>query len=142
MAVDAAHLYFSADGIWRQILSADATSEKLSSANYESFTLEGERVLATRGQAPMYLASMPKEGGAWLNVLRLGDHEECKGLFVRGQRFFTECGPASGSSYVLTGFWSGGNPKGYKLSAEGAWSGTETDLFVADGTELFRLPLD
>jgi len=142
MAADGTHLYFSESGILRQALSADVPPEPLSGSAYTNFTLEGDRILATRGQAPMYLASMPKEGGAWLNVLRLGDHASCKDLFVVGARFFTECKPSSGASYVLTGLWAGGNPKGYKLAPKGTWSGTEDDLFIANGTELVRLALD
>lgn len=142
VAADEAHLYFSAGGISRQALSADIEPEVLSSAAYTNFTLEGDRILTTRGQTPMYLASMSKEGGAWSNVLRLGDHVSCKDLFVRGSRFFTQCKPAGGASYVLTGPLSGGNPKGYKLAQNGAWSGTEDELFITDGTELVRLSLD
>jgi len=142
MSADAAHLYFSENGILRQALSVEGPPELLSGAAYTNFTLEGDRILATRGQAPMYLASMPKEGGAWSNVLRLGDHASCKDLFVVGARFFTECRPSSGASYVLTGLWAGGNPKGYKLAPKGTWSGTEGDLFISNGTELVRLSLD
>jgi len=142
MAADEAHLYFLANGFSRQALTADIEPERLSSAAYTNFTLEGDRILATRAQAPMYLASMSKEGGAWSNVLRLGEHDSCKDLFVRGSRFFTECTPASGPSYVLTGPWAGGTQKGYKLAPSGAWSGTEDDLFIATDTELVRLSLD
>jgi hypothetical protein len=142
MAADEAHLYFVSGGYWRQALSADVAPEKLSSSQYWPFTLQDTRVLATRGQAPMYLAAMSKDGSAWSNVLRLGDHDSCTELVIRGEAFFAECMTVGSPPYVVTGPWGGGDQRGYKLGPDGSWAATEADLFIAHPSELVRIPLN
>lgn len=142
IAVDAEYLYFKRGGFWRQTVDGDSEPEQLSTAQYSAFALQGERILATRGQAPMYLASMPLGGGAWSNILRLGEHYAAERLLVHGERFVVECSTESGAPYLLSGFWSQGDPQRFTLGPRRAWAATETELFIAHGSDLFRVQLD
>lgn len=142
MAADESHLYFARDGFWRQDLMLDVEPEKLSNSQYSPFTLQDVRVLATRGQSPMYVAAMPKDGGAWSNVLYLGNHDACEEFVIRGEVFFAECMMVGSSPYVITGLWAGGDSQGYKLGTNGSWAATATDLFIAHPSDIVRIPLD
>lgn len=142
IAADADYLYFKQDGYWRKSLDGDSEPEQLSTVKYSAFALQGDRMLATRGQSPMYLASMPRDGGAWSNVLRLGEHFAAERLVIRGTRFVAECSTEGGTPYLLTGSWNQGEPQQFSLGPRRAWAATDTELYIAHGSGLFRVQLD
>jgi len=146
MAADETHLYFthsSEGGFWRQAVTGEGTPEALSGADYPNLALETERVLTTRGQTPMYLAAMPKDGGAWSNIVSLGSQYACDDLVVHGSLFFAQCMTAAAAPYLIRGRWDGTEPlTSHSLTDEEAWASTEADLFIGRGEELYRVRLE
>lgn len=140
---DATHLYYtSSDELWRYAIDGSEEPEQLSNNAYDEMVLDGDRILTTRGSSLGYIAAFPKSGGTWKNIVSIGDRE-CFGLQLRGTRYAAKCDWTE-SPHLVTGLLDDSSAQKAIALSDGDefWALTQSALFIADGRELLRVPLD